>query len=93
MAGAIELARRETVDAVLPGKQPALRARRFPPLTQQLKQMRGEHHEPIFAALCVRRIYVAMVAEHQSDSVAPPFDGNITFAYESSERLWEADEG
>jgi hypothetical protein len=45
-----------------------------------------------FAALCVRRIYVAMVTELQSDSVAPPVDGNIAFAYELSECLWDADE-
>jgi hypothetical protein len=31
------------------------------------------------ASLCVRKIYVAMMAERQSDSVASPFDGNITF--------------
>jgi hypothetical protein len=45
-----------------------------------------------FASLCVREIYVAMVAQRQSDSVAPPFDGNITFAHDSSEYLGEADE-
>jgi hypothetical protein len=45
-----------------------------------------------FATLCVREIYVAMVAERQSDSAPPRFDGNITFVHESSELSWKTDE-
>jgi hypothetical protein len=45
-----------------------------------------------FATLCVREIYLATLTERQSDSAAPPFDGNITFAHESSECFREADE-
>src|SRR5208283_290690 len=41
VAGAIELARRERTDAVLPGKQPALRPRRPPPGAQQVEQLRS----------------------------------------------------
>jgi hypothetical protein len=92
-ADAVEVTRRERVDAILTGKQIALRPQHQPPVPQQFEQMRGQHCVAVLAPLCVRRIYVAMVAERQSDSVAPPFGGNITFAYESSECVWEADEG
>ena len=53
MAGAIELAGRERVDPVLPGKQPALRPRLLPPGAQQRKQVRGEHHVAILAPLAL----------------------------------------
>ena len=39
MTGAVELARGERVDRVLPWKQPALRARRLPPGAQQFEQV------------------------------------------------------
>src|SRR5580704_13701515 len=53
MAGPVELARRERVDRVLPGKQPALRARHFPPCAQQFEQVLGEHDIAVFAALAL----------------------------------------
>ena len=53
MAGAVELACRQRVDPVLPGKQPALGPRRLPPGAQQLEQMLGEHHVAVLAALAL----------------------------------------
>jgi len=44
-----------------------------------------------FAALCVRKIYVAKAVERQWRRAVPRFGGNITFAYES-ERYRELDE-
>ena len=37
--------------------------------------------------------HLRAVGQDEIGIVAPLFDGNITFAYESSECLWEADEG
>jgi hypothetical protein len=42
-----------------------------------------------FLPLCVGRIYVAMAARRQSETTVAPVGGNITFAYESSERSQE----
>src|SRR5712691_7864674 len=50
MAGPVELARRERVDGVLPGKQPALRAPRLPPCAQQVEQVLGQHDVAILVA-------------------------------------------
>src|SRR3981189_195851 len=41
MAGPVELPRRQRIDRVLPGKQPALRAPRLPPRAQQFEQVLG----------------------------------------------------
>ena len=79
MNNAGEMARGEMVDRVLSWKQPTPGPFDPPPVTQQLEQLWEEHWEAVLAALCVRKIYVAIVAERQSDSVASPFDGNITF--------------
>src|SRR5258708_18402486 len=51
MAGAIELARGERIDPVLPGKQPPLWPACLAPSAQQLEQMRRQHHVSVFAAL------------------------------------------
>ena len=53
MAGAVELACRERVAPVPPGKQPALWPRRLPPGAQQFEQMRREHHVAVLAALAL----------------------------------------
>src|SRR5580704_4413577 len=49
MASPVELPRRERVDRVLPGKQPALRASRPPPCAQQFEQVLGQHDVAILA--------------------------------------------
>src|SRR5215468_1542332 len=61
------------------GEQPFLWPRRLPVAAQYIQQLGRQHHVSVFTALCVRRIYVAMMAERQSGSVASTFDGNITF--------------
>jgi hypothetical protein len=53
MAGPVELARGERVDRVLPGKQPALRARRLPPHAQQFEQGLGQDDVAVLAALAL----------------------------------------
>src|SRR5216683_5780641 len=53
MAGPVELPRREWVDWFLPGKQPALRASRLPPRTQQFEQVLGQHDVAVLAALAL----------------------------------------
>ena len=45
-----------------------------------------------FLPLCVGEIYVAMAARRQWERTVAPVGGNITFAYESSERSQESDE-
>jgi hypothetical protein len=45
-----------------------------------------------FLPLCVGEIYVALAARRQSERTVAPVGGNITFAYESSERSQESDE-
>src|SRR5229473_400532 len=53
MAGPVELPRRERVDRVLPGKQPALRVRRLPPRAQQFEQVLGQYDVAVLAALAL----------------------------------------
>ena len=45
-----------------------------------------------FLPLCVGEIYVALAARRQSERKVAPVGGNITFAYDSSERSQESDE-
>jgi hypothetical protein len=45
-----------------------------------------------FLPLCVGEIYVAVAPRRQSERTVAPVGGNITFAYESSERFEESDE-
>src|SRR5271154_6627407 len=45
--GAMELPGAHRIDGVLTRKQPSPRARRPPPIAQQLEQLRREHDEPI----------------------------------------------
>jgi hypothetical protein len=51
MTGPVEPPCGERVDRLLPGKQPALRARRPPPRAPQLEQAIGKHDLAILAAL------------------------------------------
>jgi hypothetical protein len=92
MDNAVELARGQMVDRVLSWKQPTPGPLDPPPVTQQLEQLWGEHREAVLAALCVHRIYVASVAERQSDSAAPPFSWQHNLCIRTSECLWKADE-
>ena len=63
-----------------------------PPVAQDFEELWGEHDIAIFGTLCVAKIYVAMAATRQSERTVAPVGGNITFAYESSERFQESDE-
>src|SRR3984893_12263086 len=53
IAGASELARRQRVDRVHSGKQPPQWACRVVPGSQQLEQMRRQHHVAVFVALAL----------------------------------------
>src|SRR6185437_13887799 len=53
MAGAVELACRERVDPVLPGKQPALWPRFLPPGPQQIEEIPREHDIAVLVALAL----------------------------------------
>ena len=53
MAGAIELARRHWLHRIATRKQPALGSRRPPPGTQQVQQVRRQHHVAVFAAFAL----------------------------------------
>src|SRR5271166_5277481 len=58
----------------------------WPPGAQDFEELWGEHDIAIFLSLCVGEIYVALAARRQSERTVAPVGGNITFAYESSER-------
>ena len=58
----------------------------------ETRQKWGEMLSTTFLSLCVGEIYVAMAAGRQSERTVAPVGGNITFAYESSERSQESDE-
>jgi hypothetical protein len=70
----------------------SLLSRLWPPVAEDFEQLWGEHDIAIFAPLCVSKIYVAMAARRQWERTVAPVGGNITFAYESSERSQESDE-
>src|SRR5216683_1589761 len=101
MEQAAQLAGRQRLAGLTTRKQPAFlrghsgigaRWSRLPPLAQQIEHLRRQHDIAVLAALCVGKIYVAMAAKRQSERTVPPVGGNITFAYESSERSYESDE-
>src|SRR5260370_1107050 len=56
------------------------------------QHIRAEMLCTTFLPLCVGEIYVALAARRQSERTVAPVGGNITFAYESSERSQESDE-
>src|SRR6202040_2777108 len=53
VAGPVELTRRQRVYQVLPRKQPTLRPPHLPPGSQQIEEMRRQHHKAILAALAL----------------------------------------
>src|SRR6266851_5343042 len=53
MAGAVELACRERLHGIAPGKQPALWPRRLPPGPQQIEEMLRQHHVSVLTPLAL----------------------------------------
>src|SRR5712692_8108804 len=90
MAGPVELPRRERVDRVLPGKQPALRAPRLPPRAQQFEQVLGQHDVAVLAALALLNPDdhpgAVDVGDLERDDLGRPVGGSET-TYSAAEAL------